>query len=67
MIGDTPYDIAAARAAGVDCIALRSGGWSDDDLRDAIAIHDHPAALLAAIDEGPLGLAGRAPDGAHAR
>ncbi len=67
MIGDTPYDIAAARAAGVDCIALRSGGWSDDALRDAIAIHDHPAALLAAIDETPLGLAGRAADRAHAR
>lgn len=32
MIGDTPYDIEAARRAGVSCIALRCGGWwSDDD------------------------------------
>ncbi len=32
MIGDTPYDIAAAARAGVDSIAFRCGGWSDEDL-----------------------------------
>ena len=48
FLGDTPYDIEAARKAGVPCIALRCGGWwTDDDLRDAIAIHDDPAALKA--------------------
>lgn len=48
MIGDTPYDIEAARRAGIRAIALRCGGhWSDADLRDAVAILDHPAALLA--------------------
>jgi phosphoglycolate phosphatase-like HAD superfamily hydrolase len=46
MIGDTPYDIEAARCAGVAAIALRCGGyWSDDDLADAHEIFDHPAAL----------------------
>ncbi len=49
MIGDTPYDIEAARRAGIGCIALRSGGhWRDADLAAAIAIYDDPAALLAA-------------------
>jgi phosphoglycolate phosphatase-like HAD superfamily hydrolase len=46
FLGDTPYDIEAARRAGVRCIALRCGGWwTDDDLRGAIGIHDDPAAL----------------------
>jgi len=48
MIGDTPYDIEAARRTGLATIAFRSGGyWSDDDLRAAAAIVDDPAALLA--------------------
>ena len=48
MIGDTPYDIEAARRAGIGGIALRCGGhWSAGDLRDAVGIFDHPAALLA--------------------
>jgi phosphoglycolate phosphatase-like HAD superfamily hydrolase len=47
MIGDTPYDIEAARRAGIAAIALRCGGhWSDRDLQGAIAISDDPAALL---------------------
>jgi HAD superfamily hydrolase (TIGR01509 family) len=47
MIGDTPYDIAAAKAAGVKCIALRCGGyWDDAALSEAFAIFDDPATLL---------------------
>ena len=47
MIGDTPYDVEAARRAGVKSIALRCGGhWSDADLSGAVAILDNPAALL---------------------
>lgn len=46
FLGDTPYDVEAARRAGVRCIALRCGGWwTDEDLRGAIGIHDDPAAL----------------------
>jgi phosphoglycolate phosphatase-like HAD superfamily hydrolase len=46
FLGDTPYDVEAARRAGVRCIALRCGGWwTDDDLHGAIGIHDDPAAL----------------------
>lgn len=55
MIGDTPYDIEAARGAGVACIAFRCGGfWQDEDFSRAIAIYDGAAALLAGLDESPL-------------
>jgi HAD superfamily hydrolase (TIGR01509 family) len=55
MIGDTPYDVEAARKAGVGTIALRCGGWWDDAaLGAAIAIYDHPAALLADHARSPL-------------
>jgi HAD superfamily hydrolase (TIGR01509 family) len=47
MVGDTPYDIAAAKAAGVRCIALRCGGyWDDAALSGAAAIFDDPGTLL---------------------
>ncbi len=46
MIGDTPYDIEAAHKAGVPCVALRCGGWSDRELAGAFAIYDDPADLL---------------------
>jgi len=53
MIGDTPYDIEAARRAGVDAIALRSGGhWTDADLAGAIAIFDDPQDLLTQESPG---------------
>lgn len=48
MVGDTPYDVEAARRAGIDVVALRCGGyWSDRELRGAMDIFDDPAALLA--------------------
>ena len=54
MIGDTPYDIEAARKVGVGTIAFRCGGWSDSDLAGAIAINNDPADLLAHYDSSPL-------------
>jgi HAD superfamily hydrolase (TIGR01509 family) len=54
MIGDTPYDIEAARRAGMDTIAFRCGGRSDHDLAGAVAIYDGPADLLAQFDASPL-------------
>lgn len=47
MLGDTPYDIEAARRVGVATIALRSGGWDDVDLKRAVAVYDDAADLLA--------------------
>jgi HAD superfamily hydrolase (TIGR01509 family) len=54
MIGDTPYDVEAATRAGIRTIALRSGGWTDPDLRGAAAVYADPADLLAHLDESPL-------------
>jgi phosphoglycolate phosphatase-like HAD superfamily hydrolase len=54
MIGDTPYDIEAATRAGVGTVAFRCGGWSDEDLRGALAIYDDPADLLDHLDHSPL-------------
>ena len=54
MIGDTPYDLEAARRAGVRAIVFRCGGWSDADLKGADAIYDGPADLLASFDRSPL-------------
>lgn len=55
MLGDTPYDIQAAGKVGIGVIAFRSGGFRDEDLKDAIAIYDGAADLLAHYDESPLG------------
>ena len=55
MIGDTPYDVEAAGRAGVRTIAFRCGGWSDERLRDAIAIYDGPWDLLARLESSPIG------------
>jgi len=40
MIGDTPYDVSAARKARVRTIGLRSGGFTDAELEGAAAIYD---------------------------
>ena len=54
MLGDTPYDLAAAMHAGIAMIALRCGGWQDMDLQDAVVIYDDPADLLANFAMSPL-------------
>ena len=55
MIGDTPYDIEAAKRARVPCIALRCGGqWDDASLGGAVAIYDNPADLVAQFESSPF-------------
>jgi len=56
LIGDTPYDVEAARRAGVPCIALRCGSWNDEGLAGAVAIHGDPADLLAHLRTSPIGI-----------
>lgn len=53
-IGDTPYDVEAAGAAGMRTIAVRSGLFPDERLSGAVAIYDDVAALLASFDDSPL-------------
>ena len=62
MLGDTPYDIEAARAAGVAVVALECGGWAARDLEGALAVYRDPADLLAHYDESPFA---RMRDGDH--
>ncbi|MCY7321621.1 MAG: HAD family hydrolase [Phormidesmis sp. CAN_BIN36] len=54
MLGDAPYDIQAATAAGVNVIVFRCGGFDDAQLSGALAIYDHPADLLAQFERSPL-------------
>ena len=54
MIGDTPYDVEAAKRAGMRVIALRCGGWDDAGLQGASAVYDDPADLAAHLDGSPL-------------
>lgn len=52
MVGDTPYDIEAARKCGVKTIAVRSGGFSDSDLSGSLKIYDDLKELLMDFDSG---------------
>jgi HAD superfamily hydrolase (TIGR01549 family) len=56
VIGDSVYDVEAAKNAGMPAIVVRSGGFGDDELREAgaIGIYDTPADLMAALDETDL-------------
>ena len=57
VVGDTPYDIEAAGKCGIAAVALRSGKFSDEMLREAgaVAIYGDAAALLTGYDTSPLG------------
>lgn len=54
MLGDTAYDIEAAARVQIKTVALRCGGWSDNDLKDAIAIYNDPADLLHHFESSPF-------------
>ncbi|HET6817454.1 MAG TPA: HAD family hydrolase [Mycobacteriales bacterium] len=56
FVGDTVWDVEAAKRAGLDCVAVLSGGIPEHDLRDAgaIAIYRDVKHLLDEFDESPL-------------
>jgi HAD superfamily hydrolase (TIGR01549 family) len=56
MIGDSVWDAIAAREVGVPTIAVRTGGFSTDELREAGAgwVYESLGALCADIDATPL-------------
>jgi HAD superfamily hydrolase (TIGR01509 family) len=60
-VGDTIWDVRAARDAGLPCIALTCGGISRAELADAGAdeVYDDPADLLAHLDDSLIGRAAR--------
>lgn len=51
MIGDTPYDIQAAERAGVDCVAVLTGGWRPDELKGARMIFRDPSEISEHLAE----------------
>jgi HAD superfamily hydrolase (TIGR01509 family) len=55
-VGDTPYDIDAAKKLGLPIIGLLCGGFSEEVLRDegACAIFRDPADLLDRYYQSPL-------------
>ena len=56
MIGDTGWDVEAARKAGVETIAVMTGGWSEQELRDAgaVAVFESLVDLREGLGETPL-------------
>lgn len=54
VIGDTPRDIACARADGVRCLAVTTGPYDADELRGADGVAEHPEQLRELL-AGQLG------------
>jgi HAD superfamily hydrolase (TIGR01509 family) len=52
LVGDSVWDVEAARRAGIPTIALLSGGYGEDELRSAGAawVFEDPQALLHDLD-----------------
>ena len=38
MVGDTPWDVEAAKRAGLETVCVMTGGFSEQELRDAGAV-----------------------------
>jgi phosphoglycolate phosphatase len=56
MVGDAVWDVSAARAAGIEAIGLRCGGFGAAELRDAgaISVFDSPLHLVERFETSGL-------------
>jgi HAD superfamily hydrolase (TIGR01509 family) len=56
MVGDSTWDCEAAKRCGVETVALLTGGFSEQELREAGAsvVFDSIEALLDGLDTTPL-------------
>ena len=56
MVGDSTWDCEAAKRAGVDTIAVLTGGFSESELRDAgaLVVYSSIKDLSESLDETPL-------------
>jgi HAD superfamily hydrolase (TIGR01509 family) len=56
MVGDSTWDCEAAKRAGVDTIAVLTGGFSESELRDAgaLVVYSSIEDLRESLDETPL-------------
>jgi HAD superfamily hydrolase (TIGR01509 family) len=57
MVGDTPWDVKAAERAGVQTLAVRTGGFGVDELREAgaLEVFESVAELCSRRQETPFG------------
>jgi HAD superfamily hydrolase (TIGR01509 family) len=57
MVGDTPWDIKAARGADIPTIAVITGGFSRAELEEAgaAAVFESVAELRGSLEDTPLG------------
>ncbi|HZU59386.1 MAG TPA: HAD family hydrolase [Solirubrobacteraceae bacterium] len=57
MVGDTPWDVHAARRAGVDTVAVLTGGFAIEELTEsgAVAVFQSVAELGQRLEDTPLG------------
>jgi phosphoglycolate phosphatase-like HAD superfamily hydrolase len=60
MIGDSTWDCEAARRAGVETVALLTGGFSGQELRvsGAVAVYESLTDLREHLDDTPLSRSG---------
>ena len=56
MVGDTPWDVQAARRAGVDTIGVLTGGFAIEELKEsgAVAVFESVSDLCARLEETAL-------------
>lgn len=56
MVGDSPWDVKAACRAGVQTIAVMTGGFSEEELRQAgaVEVYESVADLRAELDRTAL-------------
>ena len=56
MVGDSTWDCEAAKRAGLDTVAVLTGGFSEAELREAGALAVYPSIedLRESLDETPL-------------
>jgi HAD superfamily hydrolase (TIGR01549 family) len=57
MVGDTPWDVEAARRAGIETVCVLTGGFSEAELREAgaAAVYESVEELRGRLGETPLG------------
>jgi phosphoglycolate phosphatase-like HAD superfamily hydrolase len=56
MVGDTPWDAKAAARAGIETLAVLTGGFAEGELREAgaITVFESVAKLREGLDRTPL-------------
>jgi HAD superfamily hydrolase (TIGR01509 family) len=54
MVGDTPWDIQAARRAGLATVCVLTGGYAHCELSGAAAVYESLCELRGHLDEAPF-------------